>query len=168
MFTLECRPRMRAHPRHTHQTIRPLPEKWLRMRLSIIVPAHNIEGYLERCLRSLLEQDLDPNDYEIIVVDDGSSDRTQIIAEELSLRYPQITVHSQENQGPSAARNAGIHIARGKYIYFVDGDDYIASQVLGKLVTVMDQARLEVLAFEFAIVGPTDDLPDPHIDHDLH
>jgi glycosyltransferase involved in cell wall biosynthesis len=136
------------------------------MRLSIIVPAYDIESYLGACLRSLVEQDLDPQDYEILVIDDGSTDRTRTIAKEFSLRHAQISVFSQENQGLSAARNAGIHLARGKYIYFVDGDDYIASHVLARLVEVMDRDGLDVLAFRHQIVGPDDDFPEPRTDYD--
>jgi glycosyltransferase involved in cell wall biosynthesis len=137
------------------------------MLLSIIVPAYNIEDHLQRCLRSLLDQDFDPSDYEIVVIDDGSEDNSAAIAEALALTNPNVVVHSQENQGLSAARNAGIRLARGKYIYFVDGDDYIASQVLAGLVKLMDEEGLQVLGFDHAIVGPDDYLPHSRTPYDL-
>jgi len=136
------------------------------MLLSIIVPVYNIEDYLARCLGSLLEQGLDPADYEVVLVNDGSEDNSLAIAQALALTNPNIVVHSQENQGLSAARNAGIRLARGKYIYFVDGDDYIASHVLSGLVKLMDQEGLQVLAFGHSMVGPDDYFPHPRTQYD--
>lgn len=131
------------------------------MDLSIIVPAYNIEEHLPRCLHSLLEQDLDPNDYEIIVVDDGSSDGSLRVAETIARSHPNIVTHSQPNQGLSAARNAGMRLARGRYLFFVDGDDYIAEDVLGSTIRLARRDDLQVLGFEHAIVGPTETLRGP-------
>jgi Glycosyl transferase family 2 len=137
-----------------------------RVLLSIIVPVHDSEEYLLRCLRSLLDQDLERTDYEVIVVNDGSEDHSLAIAEAFAHSEPNVVIHSQENQGPSAARNAGIDLARGKYIYFVDSDDHVASQVLGGLVKLMDREALQVLAFGSSDVGPSENLPFPRYRHD--
>lgn len=128
------------------------------MLLSIVVPSHNDGAYLPRCLSSLLDQDLDPSDYEVIVINDGSQDDSLQIAVSFALDNSNIVIHSQENQGPSAARNAGIRLATGKYIWFVDSDDYIASNVLAGLVTLMDREQLQILAFGYSPVGPDDDI----------
>ena len=95
-------------------------------RLSIIVPVYNVEPFVEKCLRSLLDQGLDHADYEIIVVDDGSDDRSMEIVRSLTRDGP-IRIHSQPNAGLSAARNAGIRLARGRYLAFVDSDDFVAA-----------------------------------------
>ncbi|WP_339137572.1 MAG: glycosyltransferase [Candidatus Electrothrix sp. GW3-4] len=84
---------------------------------SVIVPAWNAEKTLVRCLKSLTRQTLAQERYEIIIVDDGSTDRTADIADQFSVVY-----HYQENQGPAAARNAGVSLAKGAVIFFTDAD----------------------------------------------
>ena len=137
------------------------------MLLSIIVTVWNAEEYLRRCLRSLLDQDLDPSDYEVIVINDGSDDGSLAITEALALTNQNIVTYSQENQGISAARNAGIGLAKGKYIYFVDADDHVASQVLGGLVKLMERETLQVLGFGFSDVQPDEHLPAPRFHYDI-
>lgn len=84
---------------------------------SVIVPAWNAEKTLVRCLKSLTRQTLAQERYEIIIVDDGSTDRTADIADQFSVVY-----HYQENCGPAAARNAGVSLAKGAVIFFTDAD----------------------------------------------
>lgn len=91
--------------------------------LSVIVTAYNIENYLPRCLDSLLRQSYEP--LEIIVVDDGSTDDTPAICERYAGEHENITAIHRENGGPSAARNAGLKAAKGSYIGYVDGDDFV-------------------------------------------
>mgnify|MGYP002622945383 FL=1 len=88
------------------------------MTLSIIIPVYNTEAWLEKCVLSCLG-----GDAEIIIVDDGSTDGSASLARKLAGEHPGITVISQENAGPGAARNEGVRIARGEYIWFVDSDD---------------------------------------------
>ena len=90
--------------------------------LSIIIPIYNVEAYLRQCIDSVLEQKLD--DYELILVDDGSPDNCPQICDEYAEKYPQIQVIHQENGGSSAARNSGLRAAEGKYIVFIDSDDW--------------------------------------------
>lgn len=92
-------------------------------KLSIIVPIYNIDKHIERCLTSIEEQTY--KDWECIVVDDGSTDRSGDICDEWAKRDQRFHVIHQTNQGLSGARNTGLEIAIGKYIAFVDGDDYI-------------------------------------------
>lgn len=89
--------------------------------VSIVVPIYNCKEYLEQCVQSLVNQTL--KDIEIILVDDGSTDGSDLICDELSKKDPRIVVIHQKNNGVSAARNSGIHIATGKYIGFSDADD---------------------------------------------
>lgn len=97
---------------------------------SIIIPAYNVENYIEECLDSILQQDC--KDCEIIIVDDGSKDGTGKICDQYKEKYEAVRVFHQENQGQSSARNYAIQNARGKYLLFVDSDDMIVKQCLGK------------------------------------
>lgn len=91
--------------------------------VSVIVPAYNVSRSIERCLDSLVKQTIP---VEIIVIDDGSTDDTGAICESYSTSYPQIRLLRQNNGGVSSARNAGLRVANGKYVGFVDSDDYVS------------------------------------------
>lgn len=91
--------------------------------ISVIVPVYNIENYVERCLDSIINQTY--SDLQIIIVDDGSTDDSGKKCDAIALKDRRITVIHQENGGLGAARNAGLEIAKGKYVTFVDGDDWI-------------------------------------------
>ena len=128
------------------------------MVLSIIVPVYNVEPYLRRCLDSLLSQDLPPEDYEIILVDDGSLDDCPEICDEYANKYDSIRVIHRDNGGLSAARNSGVGIARGKYIQFVDADDFLESNVLQSLVDIAERNCLDVLRFNYQNVNEQDEI----------
>lgn len=96
------------------------------MFLSVILPTYNVSSFLPDCLASILRQDFPQDDYEAIFVDDGSSDDSGAILTETARKYPQIRYYRQENAGVSAARNRGIELASGDYVWFVDPDDIIA------------------------------------------
>ena len=93
------------------------------MKYSIIVPVYNAEKTLERCVESIVKQSF--TDYEIILVNDGSKDNSKSICAKLSDEYSNVVLVDKKNGGASSARNAGIDIASGKYILFVDSDDYL-------------------------------------------
>lgn len=93
------------------------------MELSIIVPVYNVERYLNRCIDSILAQDY--SDYELILVDDGSQDSSKDICDDYKKENSNIIVIHKENGGLGSARNAGLDAATGRYISFIDGDDYI-------------------------------------------
>lgn len=99
--------------------------------LSVIVPVYNVELYLCRCIDSIISQTYD--NLEIILVDDGSSDRSGCICDEYALIDKRIKVVHQENQGLSGARNSGLNICKGEYIGFVDSDDFIHSEMYSRL-----------------------------------
>lgn len=117
--------------------------------LTVVVPAYNVEGYLPKCIDSILAQDLSDRMYEIIIVDDGSTDGSGKIADDYSASHDNIEVIHQANAGLSAARNAGIFAAQGEYIQFVDSDDYLEKNVLAQLVNKMETEDLDVLRFNY-------------------
>lgn len=100
------------------------------MKLSIIIPVYNSEKYITCCLESLLVQEMSANEYEIIIVNDGSTDSGGLIARDYTERHSNIHLFNQKNKGVGTARNKGIELAKGDYIYFIDPDDYIAINVL--------------------------------------
>ncbi len=119
------------------------------IRLSIIVPFYNVEKYIEQCIRSLYNQDIPCEEYEVICVDDYSLDRSRCIVERLQKEYSTLhLVVLPENRKLGGARNEGVKNARGKYIWFVDSDDEIAPMCLGTLLKEMDEYELDVLQFD--------------------
>ena len=119
------------------------------LKLSIIVPVYLVEAYLRKCVESLLAQDLSIEDYEIILVDDGSPDGCPAICDGYAKQQRNIKVIHQANRGLSTARNTGIEAAEGEYIQFVDSDDYLEPNVLKTLIEQMDSDNLDVLRFNY-------------------
>lgn len=110
------------------------------MFFSIVVPVYNVERYIEECINSIIEQDFD--DYELILVDDGSTDRSGIICDNYSFNYPQIRCLHQSNGGLSDARNKGTELACGKYVIYVDSDDMIVDRhFLGNAVKIISRSK---------------------------
>jgi glycosyltransferase involved in cell wall biosynthesis len=101
------------------------------IKISIIVPVHNTSNYLRKCIESLINQTL--KEIEIIFVNDGSTDNSLVILDEYAARDKRISVISQENYGPGSARNAGIKLAKGEYLRFVDSDDFVDLTMYEKL-----------------------------------
>ena len=134
------------------------------MLLSIIVPVYNVEKYLRKCVDSLLTQDLSLEEFEIILVDDGSADRGGVICDEYASNYPNVKVSHQQNGGLSVARNSGIDMAKGKYIQFVDSDDYLDSNVLKTLLEKMESDKLDVLRFNYRNVNERYEAVEPNKD----
>lgn len=127
--------------------------------LSIVVPVYNVEPYLAKCIESLLAQDIAKELYEIILVDDGSNDNGGKICDDYAARENNIRVFHQTNQGLSVARNTGILAARGTFIQFVDSDDYIESNVLSSLISIMTEYDLEVIRFRYRKVVEGQSVP---------
>ena len=100
--------------------------------LSIIVPVYNVERYVGRCLESIFASGAEKNaNVEVIVVNDGTPDDSMTIVDEFASKHSNLFIINQENAGPGAARNAGLRIARGKYVWFVDSDDYVSNRCFG-------------------------------------
>ena len=117
------------------------------MFISFIVPVYNAEMYLEECLDSLLKQDLTYSEYEIICVNDGSTDKSLELLCEYKKRYSNIRVIDKQNSGVSSARNTGLDVARGEYVWFIDADDFISCNILKMLSGHLADAKTEVLQF---------------------
>ena len=101
------------------------------VKISIIIPVYNSEDHLDRCLSSIVKQDM--SSYEVILVDDGSTDASQLICERYSATDPHFKLISKTNGGVSSARNAGLKVADGEYVMFVDSDDALAPGALSAL-----------------------------------
>ena len=129
------------------------------MQLSIVVNMYNTAAFMPRCMDSLLHQDIPVDSYEIILVNDGSGDNSLEIAEEYvqvskmnrakGVLYPLIKVLTHENKGLSGARNTGVDAATGKYLCFVDPDDYIEHDSLSSLLHEMEESNLDILRFNY-------------------
>lgn len=113
--------------------------------VSVIIPLYNVEAYVGQCLDSVVNQTL--KSVEIICVDDGSQDRSAEIAEEYRKKYPNVKLIRKENGGLSSARNAGLDAAQGRYVYFLDSDDYIEPETLEELCARADQDELDIVYF---------------------
>ncbi len=103
-------------------------------KITVIIPAYNIEDLLARCVKSVVEQDYPAELLQIIVVDDGSTDNTGKIADELACKYSNVEVLHKKNGGSSSARNWGIDHATGDYVGFVDSDDYVDKHMYSTLI----------------------------------
>lgn len=115
--------------------------------VSIVVPIYNVAEYLPTCLNSVYSQLRD--DYEIILVDDGSTDNSGNICDSYKAQYPSTIVIHKENGGLSDARNVGIEVASGKYVFFVDSDDWLAPQAIEELLECAERNQCEVVQSGF-------------------
>lgn len=131
------------------------------MKLTIIVPVYNAGRYLGRCLHSLLCQDLPAEDYEILCIDDGSTDFSPGLLGVYAGIYPNVRMIRKENGGVTTARNLGLQEAKGEYIWFVDADDVVRENVLGKLMTLAEgNDRLVLDAYTFIDKLNPEDIAD--------
>ncbi|WP_224393697.1 glycosyltransferase family 2 protein [Clostridium perfringens] len=110
--------------------------------ISIIVPIYNVEKYLSKCIDSILNQSF--TNFELILVNDGSNDRSGIICDEYTLKDERIRVIHKKNGGVSSARNSGISLALGKYIGFVDSDDYIKEEMYEILYNLCKKYKTDI------------------------
>lgn len=118
------------------------------VKFSVILPVYNVELYLKDCLASLLNQSY--SNFEIIAVNDGSSDKSLDILESFANLDSRIKIISQNNQGLSSARNTGLKHAKGEYIQFVDSDDVISNNLLGSCVSTFKKYNTNMLIFNHA------------------
>lgn len=122
------------------------------MILSIIIPVYNVEPFVEKCIRSCEAQDVSKDDYEIVVVNDGSKDNSLDVVNRVANEFENIRVLSQPNAGLSAARNTAMREAKGEYYMFVDSDDWIAKNSLGKIVNKLQSEQPDILCISAANV----------------
>lgn len=110
---------------------------------SIIIPIYQSKKYLHRCIESVLAQET--RDYEIILIDDGSTDGSEIICDEYSTKYDNISCIHQKNQGVSCARNVGIKNAKGDYLIFLDSDDFISTDYLTEATNILGSYNVDMI-----------------------
>lgn len=119
--------------------------------ISVIIPVYNVEAYLDECIHSVLKQDY--MDFEIVMVDDGSTDSSGKICDELALEDERIKVYHKNNGGLSSARNYGVDRASGKYVIFLDSDDrWCDSSALGILASAAERTGADVVRGEYKSV----------------
>lgn len=125
--------------------------------LTCIVPLYNTEKYIEQCIRSIYDQDIQVSDIEVIVIDDGSEDNSREIVSKLLKEFETLKLISNNgNKKQGAARNTGLKNALGKYIWFIDSDDYIKPNVLGILLNSMQEYDLDLIHFDAEIIAYKD------------
>ena len=118
-------------------------------KLSIIIPMYNAEKYIGSCLDTILDSNLLKEEYEIVIVNDGSQDKSPKIAQDYAARYSNVTYLTQKNQGQSTARNYGIKTCQGEYVWCVDADDKVISEQLPKIIEALDEYKnLDILAIQ--------------------
>lgn len=110
--------------------------------VSVIVPVYNVERYIEKCVRSLMTQDFDS--YEIILIDDGSTDDSSTIIDKLAIEDSRIKILHKQNEGVSIARNTGIELSSGKFIMFVDGDDWVEPNYISYFYKLIKSNNCEI------------------------
>lgn len=113
--------------------------------LTVIIPVYNSQNYLQDCVGSLYLQNVPEEDFEVLLINDGSTDNSYTLCRKLAKAHDNIRLFSQENQGQAVARNLGIEHARGKYTMFVDSDDRLHPNVLVRLLTEAEKHQTDIL-----------------------
>ncbi len=116
------------------------------MKLSIIIPVYNVEQYIEKCIRSVENQNITKDEYEVLVYNDGTKDNSVQIIEKLLPQYPNMHFASHPNKGLSGTRNRGLREAKGEFIWFIDSDDWIEENCLSDIILHLD-ANTDILSF---------------------
>lgn len=118
---------------------------------SVIVPVYNVEKYLAKCIDSLLKQTFE--NFEIVIVDDGSTDQSPVLCDEFAKNYPeQVRVIHQKNKGLGGARNTGIDHAKGEYLLFIDSDDYVETDLLASVDSTIEETDAQMVVFDYKCV----------------
>jgi glycosyltransferase involved in cell wall biosynthesis len=120
------------------------------MDLSIIIPIYNVEKYVRECIESVFHQDLDEGQFEVIIVNDGTKDKSMEVIADIIDAYRNIVIINQENQGLSMARNNGIAIAKGEYILMVDSDDLLIENSVRPLLEKALETKADMIVADFA------------------
>ena len=118
-------------------------------KLSIIFPVYNVEKYVRKSFESIFKQGFDDADYEVIIVNDGTKDRSMEMIADIISQHKNITVINQENQGLSVARNKGIKVAKGEYILMPDSDDLLIENSLKPLLEKALETKVDLVVADF-------------------
>ena len=119
--------------------------------ISVIVPVYNVEKYITRCVESFVSQNF--SDYEILLIDDGSTDRSGIICDDIEKKYNKIRTFHKVNGGLASARNYGLKHARGEYIVFVDSDDWVTQDFFQFIYEHLNKKAVDILKYGFQRVS---------------
>ena len=122
-------------------------------KLSIIIPVYNVEKYIRPCMESIFKQGLDEDDYEVIIVNDGTPDKSMEVIEDIIAAHANITVINQKNLSLSVARNNGIAAAKGEYILMPDSDDLLIENSLKPLLDKALQTKADLVVADFLEMG---------------
>ena len=123
------------------------------MKLSLIIPVYNVEQYIARCLQSCLCQPhVTADDYELVIVNDGTKDNSMQVVEEMLRGFNNATIINQDNQGLSMARNAGLKAAKGEYVWFIDSDDWIEGDCLHEIISRLQETEVDILQLQYRYV----------------
>ncbi len=128
------------------------------MKISLIIAAYNVEQFIEKCIYSCMNHDIGKQEYEIVVVNDGSTDSTYDILNRLQEENSNLNVIHQENKGLGAARNTGIKNAKGEFLWFIDGDDYIETNSFPGIMNKINSEDLDILVLNYDVVNDKYDL----------
>lgn len=119
------------------------------MKLSIVIPVYNTELFIRKCLNSIVDQNISPNNLEVIVVNDGTKDNSISIINEFCSLYSNFKLINQSNSGLGAARNAGLKRATGDYVWFLDSDDFISDNSVKKILHEVNSYKPDILTLDF-------------------
>lgn len=136
----------------------------MEVKVSVIVPIYNVEKYLDKCVMSLIHQTL--QDIEIVLVDDGSPDNCGMMCDDYSTKDSRITVIHKKNGGLSSARNAGIKIAKGEYLMFVDSDDWVEPNFCETALDKLEKYDVDILSFGYNWIKSDDSIKEMSTDKD--
>ena len=119
------------------------------MKLSIIVPVYNVEKYIRNCIESIFQQGLNDNDFEVIIINDGTKDESMAIIDGLTKSRSNVIIINQQNQGLSKARNNGMVRAKGDYLLFLDSDDLLVEQSISALLNNIQDTKADLIVAGF-------------------
>lgn len=123
------------------------------IRLSIIIPFYNVERYIAQCLDSVYQQDIPEEEYEVICVNDCSPDNSREVVLDYQKKHTNLRlIEHERNKKLGGARNTGLRAAKGRYIWFIDSDDYLSENTIGRLLQKAEDDELEYLLFHFCMV----------------
>lgn len=128
-----------------------------KMKLSIVIAAYNVELFIEKCIKSCYDERY-IRQYEIIIINDGSTDTTALVAQKLINQIPNLKIINKTNEGLGAARNSGIKEASAEYIWMIDGDDFLKYNSLKTIISILSSQEYDCYAFNYNIVNANYDL----------
>lgn len=125
----------------------------MKKKISFIIPVFNVEKYVKECVQSICMQGLNWSEFEVVLINDGSTDNSESVCEELVRNNQNVILKNQKNKGQSAARNYGMSIASGEFIMFVDSDDFLNPGYLVRLMKKIDDNNLDFLGFDYELTS---------------